>query len=355
MRKTVLLAFMILSSLMVRSQNVLIGRVNGLCAEGTVILQQISFFDAGNEGGGQMWLVNTDKQDDAKLTILVQENTQDEYILAGERWANSYRLHGDTLSLVSAETTLTKTEYGLPMDIIRYPFAYGDSISSAFEATGTYCGDHPFRTAGTITTKADALGILVLDGDTLRHVMRVSSVKRSSTCMDIAEAALDTVEARRQTEEKHYWYAQGYRYPIVVTVSRATFDGSKKISSFRTAYCCPPKVQALLPDSINEEIRRTDSLQMAAELRTQAAQDIIHYKVTQQGSSVFVSYDLDSTAEVAALICDAAGVVYRSASQSSLAGDDYTLSFDCSGLRRGQYVLHLNIKGQRYSEKICLE
>lgn len=282
-----------------------------------------------------------------RQTVRVDTASCWEVTVTEDRGIGRYILRNDSLLLMREESPLSQTAYTRPKLVMRFPLAYGDSIGSDYEAYGTYCGDHAFHTVGTLHTEADATGTLILWGDTLRDTLRLHSTDLSTTRMDIDATALGTIPGRRQTEEHYYWFARGYRYPVVETVERTTHDGTSPVSSFRATYILPPNQQTILYDPVNEDIRHADSLSTLRE-------DIIHYKAAADGGTLTVTYSLDAAAEVKALVCDAMGVVYKERTQNQPAGNGFTLTIDCGNLRHGQYILYLNVNELVYSEKINL-
>jgi len=53
-------------------------------------------------------------------------------------------------------------------------------------------------------------------------------------------------------------------------------------------------------------------------------------------------------------VANGLGYVYRRADQSCPVGNGQT-TIDCSGLRRGQYIIYINVDGEQYAEKVNLK
>ena len=86
---------------------------------------------------------------------------------------NKYWMKGDSLLLVGTESRLMHIDYAQPEVWLRFPMSLGDSIQGLFEGTGQYCERLFLRKIGRYTTKADALGSLLMDNsDTLHNVLR---------------------------------------------------------------------------------------------------------------------------------------------------------------------------------------
>ena len=114
--------------------------------------------------------------------------------------------------------------------------------------------------------------------------------------------------------------------------------------AFRTL----PDSLRILADSVNIELAHHDSC-------LADAPDIITYEVISDRRSVRIGYDLKNKATASAMIADPMGVIYRKTSRTDEAGIGYSLSFNFAGLRRGKYILYLNVNGKVYDNKIVVE
>jgi len=78
------------------------------------------------------------------------------------------------------------------------------------------------------------------------------------------------------------------------------------------------------------------------------------YDIAVSGQTITIDYDLTEGATVKGLVCNIQGMVFRQQSQTHGAGEHYRMQLDCTGLRRGEYVLHLNVNGQVTSSTVSL-
>jgi hypothetical protein len=76
--------------------------------------------------------------------------------------------------------------------------------------------------------------------------------------------------------------------------------------------------------------------------------------ITVKGQTVTIDYRLFKKAVVKGMICNIQGVVFCQQSQTHNAGEHYQIQLDCTGLRRGEYILHLNVNGQVTSSTVSL-
>ena len=259
----------------------------------------------------------------------------------------------DTLVLLGSESPLEKREYAERKVTKKFPLEYGDSISSSFRCEGMYCGDHPFREAGTTTIKVDADGAIVLaENDTLRNVLRVHTIDSYAVCMGLDSAALDTARLTQVIDERYEWYLPDSQYPIIENVTSTTFFNMEAIGTTRYAYCNLPEGEAacyVTPDDDDG----TD-VQDGFSEEGQPIPDIIHYGIETQGNVIHMSYDLDEDATITTIVANHMGMVYISRQWTQAAGQGYSMQIDCNGLHSGMYILYINVNGKVYSEKVTL-
>lgn len=129
----------------------------------------------------------------------------------------------------------------------------------------------------------------------------------------------------------------------------------------------PPEDQQQLYDPENEEARKllADNESNGSgtengnspdkEDGKKSVDDILQdLNVVVNNNTITVGYTLRQDATVTAMVCDISGVIYRQQSQTGQTGDHYQMTILCDGLRRGQYVLYMNVNGQVTSQTISL-
>lgn len=337
---------------MLAQGNTLTKEANLMCDSDDISIQRIPFFHAVGYGEGLLWEF-PDIEPLGRLNIVHRKDSLGVFTMLTDRDITYYKLSNDTLYAVGMESPLIRLDYSSQLLNMNYPFSYGDSISRPFIGEGVYCGDHPFREQGTLTIVGDATGSMIVRDDTLPDVLRTYTLKSYSICMDIDSAALDTARLKQVIEERYDWYARGYRYPVFTTLTSTSYNNMQEIGTVQKAYCMLPDTQCLLIDSVNEDIRRTDSLLRSEQAR--ANMDIMHYTVSINGNIVSIEYSLDEDANVSALISDTRGIIYRRNRQYNSKGSGYYISLDCSGLNHGQYILYINVNGNVYNQKITIQ
>lgn len=316
---------------------------------GDVIMKEtIDFFSTSNKGNGVLW-------DFSDIAVAGNKEKMEYYwdedsILCSldSRMVQKFQLSDDTLKLVGYETTLEKMDYTEPLVMVTYPFSYGCTIDNNYEGVGSYCQSLVMKNTGSQFVEVDAEGRLVTaEGDTLDHVIRLHTIRTSSVGMYSQDDTLfvDTTFIKQEISEQNQWFVRGYRYPLYETSSTAYYDHRELVSAIQSAYMYSTDEQDVLEDEINEEIKKE------IEKEIQAAKDIIHYSVSNNGLQLSLEYSLDDDANINVLICNVRGMVYGRKSECHSAGSGYDMSFDISSLPKDQYILYLNVNGKVYNVK----
>ena len=321
------------------------------CDSDELLLKTIPYFNITAEGEKNTW-------DLSNLSFVGTKKIRHTSICKGSIISITnhdityYWLNNDVLFVTGKESPLCKVEYSVPLLKMRYPLAYGDSVSMPFKGNGIYCGDHYFREQGFATVIADAMGKILLDDDTLYNTIRISTLKSYSICMNMDSLSLDTASTKQVIELRYDWYARGYRYPIITTISKTSYSGMQSVGTKQEAFCLFPRTQRSAKDTINAEIRSNDSILLSNNATEN--KDIIHFSLSQSDNNIAVNYSLDESANIIAILSDVMGIVYRHNRQYHDKGDGYVLNIDTGGIRNGEYILYLNVNGKIYNNKIKL-
>lgn len=300
--------------------------------------------------------------------------TETDTLMAVERGNRMYYSQNrGVVSVIGSENFMELMSYDMPETWLQFPMQVGDSVAGYFNASGSYCERFFMRRYGTYKTKADALGMLVLpQGDTLRNVIRLHTERYVGTItvpidtmqyripaftVDsiVRHLAPDTAKVR---EDEYRWYAEGYRYPILEAKTTSYCD------TMLTAemYYCPPEMQRELAyDEENEAVRaRLAEEEQArlwgsesAEPANSRGEGGFWYDLSQDDSNgrVNINYSADHDVSIVALVANSQGYVYKRAEQDCPAGSGQ-IPLDCTGLRKGQYIIYINADGDKYAEKV---
>lgn len=291
-----------------------------------------------------------------------------------------YCLKGDSLLLVGTENRLMHIDYAQPEVWLRFPMSLGDSISGLFEGKGQYCERLFLRKIGRYTTKADALGSLLMDNsDTLHNVLRIQTERITTTLAQPLENMLaiygtldsipllgnDSIISLMATDGRairtvtRRYYASGFRYPVLETCETSIVGGGDS-SIQTTAFYSSPYSQAslasanrIIPENSSERFNETSS-SVNSDKSFSYSVDI-----DSSGKIITLNFDIsgatEGTVPVKLLLCNPQGILYQQASGSLHQGERGQLSLCYAGLRRGLYVLYIEAAGQQYSEEFSVK
>lgn len=291
-----------------------------------------------------------------------------------------YRLNGDSLLLTGTENRLMHIDYSLPETWLRFPMILGDSISGLFEGKGQYCERLFIRKAGRYTTKADALGSLVMENsDTLHNVLRLQTERITTTLAQPLDSMLalygtldsipilgnDSIQSLVTTDGKAIrtvtlrYYVPGCRYPVLETCEAGSVtENGSSIQS--TAFYSSPYSQSGLA-SANRSMPAKSTGGQSSLLSDEKPGRNFSYSIDTNTSAQTIIVNFNISGEtvkgnlpIRLLLCDQQGILYRQASGSLQPGEPNQLSINYAGLRHGPYVLHIEACGQQYSEKFSV-
>lgn len=342
---------------------------NGICGKDSLEQRRMDFGVFDLTGKDRTWSlkgIEADKKE-YRSRFLEKEGT----IIGMEPCSRmTYEQTKDGLKVTATEDNLTRIRYDMPEEWLRFPMKQGDSISGYFHGIGLYCGELFMRRFGTYQTKADSTGKLILpNGETLNGIMRLHTERYVSAVYGdkdtlrkgvptytvdsiIKRMAVDTLMLR---EDYYRWFAAGYRYPIL-EAKVITFK-EKPIEEL-LFYCLPEEQEFLASNDVNKEVReaaaRSEEESQAGDETKTRGEDGFSYEISQNDYSVTIRYQADHYEKITALLTNNQGIVYQRLEKTGLAGSGQ-IEFNTSGLRRGQYIIYLNVDGMGYAEKFSVK
>jgi len=229
-----------------------------------IVKQQVEYKDPGRSGENVLWDFGRLKTQNDEYTLSYVFG-KDSLVTGIERQTMYfYSLSGDSLLGWGYENPTTLMINEQPELLLRFPVRYGDSTFCYYNGNGKYCDQLKLSAMGTVSSKADAHGTMILPGgDTLKNVIRVHTVKRIaggskplflSDSDDSLPVSPDSIEYRLATDtvllgvETYRWYVKGYRYPIFETVKSITDKRGEERTFFDTAFFYPPQEHYYLED-----------------------------------------------------------------------------------------------------------
>ena len=361
MKKSALSIILLVSCLTISGQQ--INQSNNHYRSGDILgKKQVSVEDFDLNGKNCVW--SLEDADIFKKSFNIEYTAETDTMTMLERGNRTYYRHENGLvSIIGSENVQTLISYDMPETWLQFPMQQGDSVCGYFNGTGKYCDRLFMRRFGTYLTKADARGEIVLpDGDTLRHVLRlhteryistlyapIDTMKREipafTTDSIIRHMATDTMMVR---EDVYRWYADGYRYPVLEAT--IVSHGDQKLSE-ELFYYAPGAQELLVLDEENKKTRErlaTANTEYGNDNGNGDERDFTYHVSQDEGSeTITISYSSEKSEKVSALLANSQGYVFRQASQT----DGSALSLSYSGLRRGQYILRIVAGTHQFAEK----
>ena len=355
--------------------------------EDVIVKQQVKFKNPGRAGANVLWDFSKQKSVNEKYKLSYTQVDSDSVITGCEhRTLYHYLLRKDSLFLMGYENPTTLMVNRKAELLLTFPFSYRKRIEGYFYGTGSYCNRLDLTTQGKIVTWGDAYGMIILpNGDTLQHVLRVCSLKKiaekflphvqkDSVSQPVINA--DSIEHHLNRDsiylqvETYRWYADGYRYPIFETVESITYKNNKPLKHFDTAFLYTPEKHSYLNDD-PENLARLDEVEKAdKEARDKSSggsnnnnnnphgnnpdNETINYNAyIENGSNkISIEYNLKQTAEVTIGLYDMQGRLLVSYPKTTQPSGFYQEAIALDGFHLGEFLLQIIVNERAYGEKI---
>ncbi|MCX6307245.1 MAG: T9SS type A sorting domain-containing protein [Bacteroidetes bacterium] len=230
MKKVYILLLFAFSLSNVFGQITLNFRDNGLLPGDSSRTHEITNVAPGNPGENQVWdfsaihytgktTFSGVKEDPAlkaagagEKSLVLSEDGYDFTYISGE---NGYEETG----YVNTAKMMTMG-YTDPIVKMKYPLAYGQQFSDPFTGVAFYNGKSRIDLSGTYTVKADGYGTLVLPDRLIKNTLRIKVDKQS--------LQIGVCGSTQSHLEKYYWFAPGYRYPVLMVSTTENRYGAKE-------------------------------------------------------------------------------------------------------------------------------
>jgi len=316
---------------------------NAYRAADEIVKQQVEFKDPGSSGKSLNW--------DFRLIQPINEEYSLRYFKPDSTYMNRlcglehntryyYSQQKDSLIATGYENSTTFMEYVQPELRMRFPFAYGDTLFSAFEGTGQYCHRLALHVKGYTRVEADAEGELLLpESETVQKALRVRTLRHyTQTGKDSVQMTLDT----------YSWYAVGIRYPVFEsikttlsktpsTIEQGT-DAEADTTVFTTSFYYPPEKQILQVENDPIPIDSLINDLGASAVFTEAA--LLPNPVVD---NLFINFKLTRPANVWFTVHNNIGIPLCTTSPQSLEEGTHSSIVDMSRLITGIYSLVVHV------------
>jgi len=311
---------------------------HGLVSSDTLVVEQVDYTDAGPSGENVIWdFSGTEAKEKFKHRYAMSADSLS-ILFSDKENLFTYSQDEDSLILLREEDNLSFINYDQPVFIMNYPMVYGDVCQRPFHGEGMYSGWFHIRRMGTTTVEADGIGTLIrAEGDTLRNVLRVHTVTTASLWQNAD--SIENVRDMQQQEitESYRWFVQGLRHPAYETTVSTYYSHGDPFAMMCGAL-------RFMAKPLDVRLARRDKT------LSPVNDSIFSFQLTPTASRVTMDYELTTPAKLRIVVADAMGMLYRNESFCSEAGI-HQYSFDCIGLKPGQYIVYINVNGIVYNSK----
>ena len=210
-------------------QITLTSSANAILPGDSSLTHEIIYLDPGNSGENQVWdfsgIQYTGKNTfcgvkvdpSSKLTgekekgLILSEDGCDYAYNSGE---NGFKETG----YVNTGKKM-RLNYNDPIVKMKFPLSYGQQFKGPFSGVAWYNENSRIDLSGEYAVSADAFGTLILPDRILKNTLRIKAVRQS--------LQIGVCGSTQSNQVKYYWYASGYRYPVMMVGTSESRYGAK--------------------------------------------------------------------------------------------------------------------------------
>lgn len=365
------------------AQNVLNKDYNMFRGEDVITKQQVKYKHPGKAGANVLWDFSKQEAINEKYKLSYIQSETDSAVTGCEHnTLYHYLLRNDSLYSLGYENPTTIINNWKPELLLTFPFSYQKRIEGYFYGTGNYCRRLDLTSQGKTVTWGDAYGMIILpNGDTLQHVLRVRSLKKIAEKMipfvqkdSIIQPVvnIDSINYHLNNDsvymqvETYRWYADGYRYPVFETVESITFKNQTPFKHFNTAFFYSPDKHSYLnddPDNLakldeiekeNKKSKNSSGGSNSNSSGNNPYKELINYNVhiDKESNRIFIEYDLTQQADVTISLYDMQGRLLVNYPKTNHPEGFYQEAIALDGFQLGEYLLRIVVNNRVYGEKL---
>ena len=365
------------------AQNVLNKEYNMFRGEDVITKQQVKYKHPGRAGANVLWDFSKQEAVNEKYKLFYIQSEADSAVTGCEHnTLYHYLLKNDSLYSLGYENPTTIINNWKPELLLTFPFSYQKRIEGYFYGTGNYCRRLDLTSQGKTVTWGDAYGMIILpNGDTLQHVLRVRSLKKIAEKMvsfiqkdSIIKPVvnIDSINYHLNNDsvymqvETYRWYADGYRYPVFETVESITFKNQTPFKHFNTAFFYSPNKHSYLnddPDNLakldeieneNKKSKNSSEGSNSNSSGNNPNKELTNYNVhiDKESNRISIEYDLTQQADVTISLYDMQGRLLVNYPKTNHPEGFYQEAIALDGFQLGEYLLRIVVNDKVYGEKI---
>lgn len=329
--------------------------------------RKISYVEPGDSGENKFWDLSS--IDDLREGIRAEIASANDTLFCIMQSGTMYkaRKNGDTLLAIGYENRTTVFRDSIAAPFFTYPFGYRQKCGGQFRYSGRYALDRDMIAEGFVFAEADASGRMLLSNlDTLDNVLRVHFIEeRKEMLLQSGELLSDSINDNRSVEiheNSYFWFAKGYRYPILESyITESVFRG-KTIEKDVFSFYYPPERQLYLREDVENERIRTDVWLKCHNFcgqiipedgrgnQTRNEGTAPEFTFGNSKTAISISGTLSEPMEIEIILADMQGRVFSRIPRYKAPAGTYLKSIAYPPFP-GEYLLSIFINGMRSYEK----
>ena len=311
---------------------------------------QVDYVQPDEGGIDQVWRLGQETRQSKDFHQGVASNGDTIALFEPDRIVH-YVVHGDTLWDKGEQQRRTYRICQEERPVLHYPFAFGDSISGQFLASGMDEGID-LTVSGWGYTVADGIGLLTDGTDTLSHILRLH-------LWDDYTEDYGGQAQLHYLRDKYLWYMAGYRYPVQESLHWSLVEGDSAVTPIDsvTYLFLPTQQMELAEDQANDSIRQIVSLwdvQSGDQSGVITAMKELHASLSPDGMTLTLDFTLsDGASTISFIACDVMGNILGRATIDNPTEGNHHESISLSRKPIGN-ALMLNIMSgnEKQTEKV---
>ncbi len=308
MKKEILIGLLFLSQTIL-AQIPISNTNNGMRTGDLLRKVEVGYVSAGSAGYNQVWSLGEITSDSKEFLQGILSGGDTVAVFEKGRILH-YLTHGDTLYYKGYQQRNSYLLYGQERPFIRFPFAYGDSISGTYNGMGID-ENVELSVSGWGYTVADGTGILTDGDNTIEQVTRIHAFD------DYSEnyGGQMVIQIR---SDRYLWYCAGYRYPVIESIHRTIIeDGGAVTPLDSVTYLYLPVQQSDLnvdtPNaSVLNQLYGIDAESHVPNGQTNGILSSVHASLSAGGNVLNVDYTLSAAGEIKIFAFDVMGNILGS-------------------------------------------
>lgn len=244
MKKIIVLAYLLFILTPMFAQTIISHKANAILPDASILAYEFDYINPGKAGANQIWDFSKIKLSSNIQSTLVSssfsENPEDfgvyNLTISEKGIDYHYDINENSMELKGCSSADISLVYTDPLIKMKYPFAFGEKFTDEFSGHALYKKLTTIVFNGDYSATADGYGTLVLPNRVVKNALRVSIHKKS--------IEINPCSSIKSDQTSYFWYAEGYRYPIITLTNKIEDNGSDELVITKIGYYNPLQINA---------------------------------------------------------------------------------------------------------------